>query len=98
MPPEWAALTVQAQQADPASTLAFYRHALALRRSTPALHTASFEWLDAPADCFGYDRSGVRVFVNAGATPVDLPSGEVLIASAELVGGQLPGNTAVWLR
>jgi alpha-glucosidase len=35
--------------------------------------------------------------LNAGATAVALPDGELLIASA-LVDGELAGNSAAWLR
>lgn len=43
--------------------------------------------------------SAVRVLTNLGEAPVDLPDGfEVLATSRNLVGGQLPTNTTVWLR
>jgi alpha-glucosidase len=98
MPAEWAPLTVQKQEEDPHSTLAFYRRALALRRSSAELHTDAFAWVDAPDGCLAYARGGLTVFLNAGDTPVELPTGQVLIASAELGGRELPGNSAVWLR
>ncbi len=99
MPPEWAALTVAAESADPESTLAFYREALALRRTTDALHEGSFDWLEAPADCLSYAR-GPRftMLLNGGSTAVPLPAGDVLLASGPLVDGQLPPDTAVWVR
>jgi alpha-glucosidase len=108
MPPEWAGLTVAAELADADSTLLLYRRALAVRRTTADLHTSSFEWLDAPQDCLAYQRGGVIVMLNAGATDVPRPAGEVLLASGPADGGVLlasgptdggvlAANTAVWL-
>jgi alpha-glucosidase len=35
--------------------------------------------------------------LNAGSEPMELPAGELLLASAELVDGKLPPNAAAWL-
>jgi hypothetical protein len=35
---------------------------------------------------------------NFGAEPVALPPGEVLLSSAPLDDGQVPGDTTVWIR
>ena len=98
MPASWAALTVEHQEADPSSTLMFYRHALAARRAIPALHTESFSWLDAPLDCLCYRRGDVTVLLNAGDVAVALPDGDVLASSQPVTDGRLPANSAVWLR
>jgi alpha-glucosidase len=98
MPPEWASLTVAAQQDDPDSTLLLYRRALALRRTEADLRGGEFAWLDAADGCLSFRRGGVVVVLNAGESPVPLPAGEVLLASAPLGDGKLPANTAVWLR
>jgi alpha-glucosidase len=37
------------------------------------------------------------VLLNCGSAPVDLPAGEVLMASGP-VDGTLPADTAVWIR
>ena len=58
MPPEWGAMTVAAQEPDPASTLSFYRAALAARRATPALAGAELRWIDGPADVVVFRREG----------------------------------------
>ena len=56
------------------------------------------EWLDSPAGGLVFRRSGGLVCVlNAGRRPMPLPSGEVLLASGEMVDGELPPNTAAWL-
>jgi alpha-glucosidase len=99
MPVEFADFTVEAEHADPASTLSLYRRALRLRRDLPSLHGMDFSWIDGPSDCLVFRRGGdLIVAVNAGGTPVPLPDGEVLLASGDLNGTELPPNTAVWLR
>jgi len=40
----------------------------------------------------------VLVIHNFGDSPVALPEGEVLIASAPLGSGKLPANVTAWLR
>jgi alpha-glucosidase len=97
MPPDWAGLTVQAQEDDPDSTLALYRRALQLRKQLPALAEADFEWIDTAASCLSYRRAGLEVLLNAGSRPVPLPDGEVLLASATVADGALPPDTAVWI-
>ena len=99
MPPEFAQFTVEAQLADPTSTLALYRAALALRRELSELQEPAFEWQPAPERCLAY-RRGARllVFFNAGDTPRELPPGEVLLASSPLVDGLLPADATAWIR
>ena len=99
MPDDWAALTVEAESADPDSMLALYQHALSLRRKTPELRTDEFTWLDAPEWCLAYRRgSGFQFMLNAGEQPVAVPSGDVALASGPVTDGWLPPNTAVWLH
>ncbi|WOF22778.1 glycoside hydrolase family 13 protein [Microbacterium betulae] len=98
--PEWfGPASVEAQEDDPSSTLSLYREALRLRRE---LQTAeSLEWIDelSAGDVLAFARPGGWVNVtNFGEEPVELPAGEVLLASAALDGGLLPGATTVWLR
>ena len=92
-PPEWAGLSVAAQQGDPASTLELYRSALAIRRGHPALGAGqSLTWLDGFPDgvlAFRRDASGASFActVNLTAEPVRMrPPGRVLLAS----GGDVP--------
>ncbi len=44
-----------------------------------------------------FARGHLTVVLNAAATPMPLPPGDVLIASGPLDGDTLPGDTAVWL-
>jgi alpha-glucosidase len=97
MPAEWAASTVQAEEADPDSTLQLYRTTLRLRHELAGLQRSEIEWLDAPAGCLAYRRGDVRVWLNAGEASVPMPAGELLHASGP-VGADLPPDTAVWLR
>ena len=69
-----AAFTVEAELADPDSTLWLYRRALRLRRELTELHGSSFDWLEAPAGCLAYRRGpNLVVTLNAGDAPVELP-------------------------
>ena len=95
-PAEWSELTVAAQAADPASTLAFYRAALAARRTFSENAGDGIELVDAGTDVVCFRRGPITVALNCGTEPVALPAGEVLIASGP-VGGKLPPDTAVWL-
>jgi alpha-glucosidase len=102
-PQTWASLTVEAQAADPASTLSLYRAALRLRREHRALGRGAPRWVEGTApdvlalDLVGADET-VRVVANFGAPPVALPVGEVLLASSPLEEGLLPRDAAAWVR
>ncbi|MGA4842393.1 glycoside hydrolase family 13 protein [Streptomyces sp. G45] len=105
-PEGWRDLTVEAQEADPDSTLALYRAALAVRREHPALGAGeSVTWLTAPEGVLAFRREAaggrsVVVTVNLTGRPVALPTpGEVLLSSvhphgtgAELTGGTDGGS------
>ena len=95
-PADWAGLTVEAQLADPTSTLAFYRRALAARR-TLAGAPSTVEMLDLGPDVLAFRRGDLVAVLNCGTTTVDLPAGEVVVSSGPLDGG-LPADTAAWLR
>ncbi|WP_199584648.1 glycoside hydrolase family 13 protein [Blastococcus sp. TF02A-30] len=98
MPRGWAGLTAEAQERDPASMLSLYRAALELRRSD-AVSGDGLEWLPAPDGCLAFRRPGGLVcLVNFSGSPVPLPEGRVLLASADVAGGSLPGDAAVWLQ
>jgi alpha-glucosidase len=96
-PEGWTPLTVEAQERDAGSTLAFYRAALAARRTHTAGLTEEVELLDAGAGVLAFRRGGLTVVLNAGEDAVELPAGEVVLASGELEGALLPVDTAVWL-
>jgi alpha-glucosidase len=98
MPERWADLTVEAQTAEPASMLSLYRTALALRTSSPAFTGEELTWLPAPEGCLAFRRPGGLVcLLNLSPAAVPLPEGRVLLASADVTGGQVPADAAVWL-
>lgn len=99
MPESFASLTVEAESADPGSTLSLYRAALAFRRKNGDLLGSRFGWEEAPAGCLAYRRGpNFLVFANMTDDAVALPDGEVLLSSAPITNDIVPANTAVWLR
>jgi alpha-glucosidase len=98
--PHWfAAVSVQAQDGVPDSTLQMYRAALQLRRK---LQTPDGEvsWADQPADdVLDFSRSnGWRSVTNFSPAARDLPPGKVIFASGAVDNGTLPPETTVWLQ
>jgi alpha-glucosidase len=97
--PAWFAQYAESvQEKDAGSTLAFYRRALALRHELQGAE--SLGWQDsADDDVLHFVRpGGWHVVANFGTAPVVLPEGEILLASAEVEGGKLPGEATVWIR
>ncbi len=99
-PADWAPLTAAAQESDPDSHLNLYRAALKIRRAEEALGEGRLIWDDdAPAGVLSFTRDpGFRCVVNLGGSPIDLPAGEVLLASEPLLDGELPVDATVWLK
>jgi alpha-glucosidase len=97
-PKEWADLTVEQQSGDPTSTLAFYRAALAQRRTFATTAGDEVEMLDVADDVLAFRRGPLTVVLNTGTAAVELPSGEVVASSGPVADGLLPADTAVWLR
>ena len=96
-PSDWAPLTVEAQTADAESTLAFYKDALRIRKDFAWSAGESVELIDAGPDVLAFTRGPLTVVLNCGTSPVELPAGEVLLASGP-INGKLPADTAAWLR
>ncbi|RCG26384.1 DUF3459 domain-containing protein [Streptomyces diacarni] len=104
-PAGWGALSVAAQTGDPDSTLELYRTALRLRRERPELGDGHpLEWLPAPEGVLAFRRGAFVCAANTTPDPVrlDLPTGELLLASGGLDTGAapgvtvLPGDTTAW--
>jgi alpha-glucosidase len=90
-PPEWAQLSVAAQEGVPGSTLELYRRALALRRGL----TGDLVWLPAAPGVLAFRRGAQECIVNMCDMPIPI-AGEVLIASGPIDGGLLPPDTTIW--
>ncbi|GAA2037357.1 glycoside hydrolase family 13 protein [Agromyces tropicus] len=97
-PAEWARVARDRQRGVPGSTLELYRTALAERRAR-GLATGELAWQEGAGDgVLAVRNRDVLVVANTGSEPVDLPAGDVILASGDLDGGRLPGDTTVWLQ
>jgi alpha-glucosidase len=99
-PSDWADRTMRSQAARPDSMLTLYREALRLRGAQPELGDGSMTWLPAEPGVLAFARGdgGFACVVNLSDAPTALPAGELLLASDPVVDGQLPPDTAAWLR
>ncbi|PPK94211.1 alpha-glucosidase [Kineococcus xinjiangensis] len=95
-PPSWAELSVAAQEGREGSTLELYRGALRLRREL-RLGLGGVRWLGPREDVLEFANGSTTVVANLSGESVDLPAGEVLLASAPLVGGRLPVDATAWI-
>ena len=100
MPDGWAPLTAAAQETDPDSTLALYRRAIEIRRSWPPTGSSTIGWDDKLDGCllFWREDGPVLCMINTTRHAVQLPDGDVVLASGPLDGRRLPPDTAVWLQ
>ncbi|CAN5358181.1 glycoside hydrolase family 13 protein [soil metagenome] len=97
-PTDWAPYARDSQAGIPGSTLELYRSALALRREHD-LGTGAVQWLEGYGpEVIAFRNGAVTVIANLGEVAVELPVGEVLLASETITGGALPSDTTVWLR
>ena len=95
-PAEFSDLSVAAQTGVAGSTLELYRSAIAIRRRY-LVHDEALSWLDLGAEVLAFRRgSGVLCVLNFGSATVDLPAGQVVIASTDVATG-LPTDAAVWI-
>ena len=103
--PAWfAGHAVDAEETDEGSMLHYYRRALALRAELlTATGDTSLTWVDGYDDqVIAYrrptaDGRALTSVTNFGARSVELPEGEVLLASAELSDGKLPTDATAWV-
>ena len=103
--PAWfAGHAADVEKTDERSMLHFYRRALAARAELlTATGDTSLAWVEGYDDqVIAYRRPAAdgRVLAsvtNFGAAAVELPAGEVLLASAPLVDGKLPPDATAWV-
>ena len=94
---------VDVEESDSRSMLNLYRAALAIRQADlVATGDTSAKLLDMGGEVVAYSRPATdgRTFTsvtNFGAEPVELPHGEVVLASTELVAGLLPADATAWV-
>ena len=93
MPEDWGAVCVEAQEGNPASMLALYRSALRLRPRDD-----DFAWRASARGTIAFDRGDLTCLVNFDAPELELPEGELVIASEPDITTSLPPNTAAWVR
>jgi alpha-glucosidase len=107
MPADWAGLTVDAQSADPDSTLSVYRRTLAVRRSLEGTLSEHADVEDRHDDVLVLTRAGVDgapglvCLVNCGRAPAEVAHrGDPLVSSAAdaVVDGRLAPDAAAWFR
>jgi alpha-glucosidase len=107
MPADWAGLTVDAQSADPDSTLSVYRRTLAVRRSLEGTLSEHADVDDRHDDVLVLTRAGVDgapglvCLVNCGRAPAEVAHrGDPLVSSAAdaVVDGRLAPDAAAWFR
>jgi alpha-glucosidase len=97
-PRDWAPFARDAQAGVPGSTLSLYTDALRLRREH-LLGTGTLEWVRGYGKKVVAFRTGdLLVLANLGKVAVELPVGDILLASEEITGGALPRDTTVWLK
>ena len=92
-PEAWGALSVAAQEGDPRSTLELYRAAIARRP-----RGGRIVWRESPTGTLAFERGEMICVVNVDAPALELPDGELLLASDRGVTTTLPPDTAAWLR
>ncbi len=101
-PGTWAALSVEAESADPASMLSLYRAALAIRRRHPGLAGETVRWLPAPGGALVCERGeGFACAVNLSASRLRLPAGAKVLLRSDAdaaEGADLPPDAAAWLE
>jgi alpha-glucosidase len=101
-PSDWGALSREAQEGVPGSTLELYTSLLRLRREHALAHT-DLVWLeDLESGLIGFRVGDVTVVANTSGGALPMPAtGEVLVASDASFDAEaavLPGDTTVWMR
>jgi alpha-glucosidase len=96
--PDWfGSYSVQAETADPGSTLELYRAALELRARLQT--SEELEWLELGDDVIAFRRpNGWTSVTNFGDASIDLPAGDVLLRTESTTDdGQIASESTVWL-
>jgi len=98
-PASWGELSVATQERNPASTLAFYRKALQLRRTRLAgLDDGVVILPSAPGTLVLARDTGFVCALNCGSRPARPPAGELILSSTDWPDSLLPPNSAAWFQ
>ena len=73
--------------------LALYRSAIRLRP-----RGESFAWRESPVGTMIFDRGDLTCVVNFDADELELPDGQLVLASEPGITTTLPPNTAAWIK
>ncbi|KQY21234.1 alpha-amylase [Cellulomonas sp. Root485] len=97
VPTDFGRFAVEREEADDASTLSFYRQALAERRRLQSGET--LDWLTPThPTVVAFRRPGGWTSVtNFGSSPVPMPAGSLIMSSAPAEGREIPAETTVWI-
>ncbi len=93
MPQDWDAVSVEAQEGRADSMLELFRSALRLRPRDD-----SFAWRESPPGTMVFERGDLVCAVNVDGDALQLPRGEILLASEPGITTALPPNTAAWIK
>lgn len=100
-PLDWSDYARDAQANDPASHLALYRKALALRRELN-LGTGSLAWAEeyCTEHSLAFLNGSTLVLINTGSESLSLPAGIVIARSLPALGdsAELESSEAIWLK
>ena len=77
--------------------IASFAHGHAMSYAYLLNQVPDVEVLSADQDVLTLRRGGLTVVLNAGAETVELPSGNVVLASGPVEDGLLPPDTAAWI-
>ena len=95
-PDHWGSLSVEAQEADPDSTLSLYRTAISLRARW-LQGDESFQWLDYHPLVVAFRRGALSCFINFSEESFEIPDGRLIVSSIPLQGRELPRDVAAWV-
>lgn len=98
-PAHWAQVSAAVQENDPASMLALYRSAIAIRKRRRGLGGTGFSWMKSEPGMLAFTRGdGFAFALNLTDEAMVLPDHtSVLLTSTALAGGCLPPDGAAWL-
>jgi len=97
-PSDWGAQSVEAQDGVPGSVLELYRSALALRASS-WVNSGDLTWVELDPYAIAFERNGYLCITNFGDSEIQLPDGDLLLASDNSADTTtIAANTTVWMR